>query len=230
MREAPDSTNKKHRLKMVKIAPSIVSASFLNLESVIKALEAGGADMVHFDIEDGYFVPVMNLGVKIIGEMRPLTSLPFDVHLMMVQPEWIIPVMAQQGVNRLSVHYEACPYPRRTLKMIADAGMAAGLAFNPKTPIPDLEFCLPYLAFIVLLTTEPEDWSGDYLPSVLEKMRINREKYPGVEWVVDGGVSKDNIREVVEAGANTIVSGRSVFENNTIKENIAAMKKACEEN
>jgi len=212
---------------MIKISPSIVAAPFLKLDKAISDLESGGADMVHFDIEDGCFVPVMNLGIKIIHELRPLTKLPFDVHLMMVNPEWIIPVMAEYGVNRLSIHYEACSYPRRILKKIASHNMKAGLAFNPKTGIPDLNFCLPYLSFILLLTTEPEEWTGDYLPSVLNKMRENKEKYPDVEWVVDGGVNLDNIQEVYSAGADVVVSGRTVFGGGMVKENIHALKYKC---
>jgi ribulose-phosphate 3-epimerase len=212
---------------MIKISPSLVSAPFLSLDQAIRELESAGADMVHFDIEDGYFVPVMNLGLKSIRELRPLTELPFDVHLMMMNPEWIIPVLAEYGVNRLSVHYEACPYPRRILKKIASYGMQAGLAFNPKTPLPDLNFCLPYLSFIVLLTTEPEDWSGEYLPSVLDKMRINKEKYGNVEWVIDGGVNFENIREIYTAGADVVVSGRTVFEDGKINENVQGLKEKC---
>jgi ribulose-phosphate 3-epimerase len=212
---------------MLKISPSLVSAPFLSLDQAIRDLESAGADMVHFDIEDGYFVPVMNLGLKSIRELRPLTELPFDVHLMMMNPEWIIPVLSDYGVNRLSVHYEACPYPRRILKKIASYGMQAGLAFNPKTPLPDLNFCLPYLSFIVLLTTEPEDWSGEYLPSVLDKMRINKDKYENVEWVIDGGVNFNNIREIYTAGANVVVSGRAVFEDGKIIENVQGLKEKC---
>jgi len=215
---------------MIKISPSIVSASFLQIEQVMGDLESAGADMVHFDIEDGTFVPVMNLGVKSIQEFRALTELPFDVHLMIINPEWIIPEMAKRGVNRLSIHFEACAYPRRTLKKIVDHGMSAGLAFNPKTPIPDLRFCLPYLSFILLLTTEPEDWSGEYLPSVLDKLQKNKSQYGNLEWVVDGGVNLENIREVWLAGADVIVSGRTVFDQGKIKENIQAMKNNCRNN
>lgn len=213
---------------MIKISPSLVSASFLELKATIKALENGGADMLHFDIEDGCFVPVMNLGLKSISELRPISDLPFDVHLMMVDPEWIIPELAKRGVNRLSVHYEACPYPRRILKKIVDHGMKAGLGFNPKTPLPDLKFCFPYLSFVVLLTTEPEDWSGQYLPSVLNKLRKNVDVYEDLEWVVDGGVSLDNIQEIYQAGADVVVSGRGVFQSGLISENIQAMKKKCQ--
>jgi ribulose-phosphate 3-epimerase len=212
---------------MIKIAPSIVSVPIFSIETVIQELNIAGADMIHFDVEDGCFVPAMNLGVKIIKDLRHLTDLPFDVHLMMVHPEWIIPIMADYGVNRLSVHYEACPYPRRTLKIIDDYGMKAGIAFNPKTSIPDLRFCLPYLSFIILLTTEPEERSCNYLPSVLDKLQENKSKYDGIEWVVDGGVSHENIRNIYSAGANTVVSGRAVFENNAISKNIKLMKEKC---
>jgi len=212
---------------VVKIAASLAAVSQLNLQATIKDLEEADVDIIHFDIEDGNFVPVMNLGLRMIKDLRPLTSLPFDVHLMMFHPEWIIPIMADYGVNRLSVHYEACPYPRRTLKIIDDYGMKAGIAFNPKTSIPDLRFCLPYLSFIVLLTTEPEERFCNYLPSVLDKLQENKSKYDGIEWVVDGGVSHENIRNIYSAGANTVVSGRAVFENNAISKNIKLMKEKC---
>lgn len=215
---------------MVKISPSLVSASSLNLEEQVRDLEQAGADMLHFDIEDGCFVPVMNLGIKTITDLRPITDLPFDVHLMMVNPEWIVPELAKRGVNRLSVHYEACEYPRRTLKLIVDHGMTAGIAFNPKTPIPNLEFCFPYLSFVVILTTEPENWSGEYLPSVLNKVRLSKPNYDNLEWVVDGGVSRENVQEIVSAGADVIVSGRNIFENNKIEENMIAIKALCQVN
>lgn len=211
----------------IKISPSIVSAPLLKLEAAIRALEAGGADMIHFDIEDGCFVPVMNLGVKTVSELRTITDLTFDVHLMMVNPEWIISELANCGVDRLSVHYEACAYPRRILKKIAGHGLTAGLAFNPKTPLPDLNFCFPYLSYVVLLTTEPEGGSDEYLPSVLGKVRQNKPAYQTLEWVIDGGVNLDNILEVCQAGADVVVSGRGVFGNTRIKENIKAMKNKC---
>lgn len=215
---------------MVKIAPSIASGPLTNLEATLHELELAGADLIHFDIEDGSFVPVMNLGVKIVKELRPLTKLPFDVHLMMVNPEWLIPELAGMGADRVSVHYEACPYPRRTLGLIAQAGMRAGLAFNPATPIPPLDFCLPDLAFVVVLSTEPEAGDCPFLPAALTKVTEGKRQ-PGLEkleWVLDGGITAGNVKKAVDAGAETVVVGRGVFGSGQYRENMLKIKQACE--
>jgi ribulose-phosphate 3-epimerase len=211
---------------MIRIAPSLVSASLLRLEETVVMLEENGADILHFDIEDGSFVPVMNLGTRIIQDLRPITPLPFDVHLMMVNPEWLISELADFGVQSVSVHIEACPYPRRTLGLIAECGMKAGLAFNPKTDIPGLAYCHPFLSYILLLTTEPETKTCSYLPSVLEKLRSGklRSDLADLDWYVDGGITSDNAREVREAGADVIISGRGVFQEGRIRENIRKLK------
>jgi ribulose-phosphate 3-epimerase len=141
---------------------------------------------------------------------------------MMNNPEWIIPELARFGVNRVSVHYEACPYPRRTLRWIVDHRMQAGLAFNPATPIPSLRFCLPFLTFVVILTTDPEIGNCSFLPDVLEKLRTARncEGLEAVEWVVDGGITAESVHLVKAAGADRIVAGRGIFLNGAIKDNI----------
>jgi ribulose-phosphate 3-epimerase len=212
----------------IKIAPSIASGPLISLEKTIHDLETAGSSIIHFDIEDGSFVPVMNLGVKVIGELRPLTKLPFDVHLMMVNPEWLIPELGVMGADMVSVHYEACPYPRRTLRLITEHGMQAGLAFNPSTQIPDLEFCLPYLSFIVILTTEPEEDDCPYLPSVLNKI-IKGKSHPELKeltWIADGDISSKNAKEVVNAGADVLVVGRGIFKEGEILKNILDIKSA----
>jgi ribulose-phosphate 3-epimerase len=185
--------------------------------------------MIHFDIEDGSFVPIMTLGTKVIKDLRPLTKLPFDVHLMMVNPEWIIPEIARYGADRVSVHYEACRYPRRTLGLIAQYNMQPGLAFNPNSAVPPLQFCLPYLSYVLILTTEPEVESCSYLPAVLTKV-VEGKKQPrleSVEWSVDGGITADNIQDVIAAGADIVVSGRGIFSNGQVRENICKMKYRC---
>jgi ribulose-phosphate 3-epimerase len=170
----------------------------------------------------------MTLGTKLIADLRPITPRPFDVHLMVVRPEWLIPELVRDGAERISVHYEACPYPRRTLRMITEAGAAAGLAFNPATPIPDLRDLVPYLRFVVVLTTEPEIPDPMFLPHALEKIRRGRQApgMDGVEWVADGGLKPENVRQAAEAGADTLVIGRSVFREGRIAENLRDLRRA----
>jgi len=211
----------------VRISPSLAAAPQDRLGSVVIELETASADYIHFDIEDGSFVPVMTLGTKMISDLRRSTRLPFDVHMMMVNPEWILPEAVRFGANRVSVHYEACPYPRRVLRQIVSLGAIAGIAFNPATPIPDLAYLLPYLSFIVILTTEPEIPDCPFLPEVLEKIREGKQAkgLERIEWVVDGGLNPENLSQVVEAGADTVVIGRAVFKDGKILENMAALRK-----
>jgi len=212
---------------MVKIAPSIASGPLIHLADTIRTLENAGADIIHFDIEDGCFVPEMTIGIKVIKELRPLTNLPFDVHLMTREPEWLIPLLAEMGVNMASVHFEACPYPRRTLGIIHESGMQAGLAFNPKTPVPTLQHYLPFLSFVLILTSEPENTNCAYLPSILKKVDRGK-KQKGIEkvlWEVDGGFTAENISDAVVVGADIVVSGRGVFLEGSIEKNINEMKK-----
>lgn len=210
----------------MRLYPSLAAAPLDRLGETIRQVEQVGVDALHFDIEDGSFVRVMTLGTKLISELRPLTRLPFDVHLMMVDPEWILPELVHAGVQRLSVHHEACPYPRRVLRAIHDLGAQPGLAFNPATPIPDLAYLQPYLAFVLILTTEPEIPDPVFLPTVLDKVRKHKGRAgtEGVEWVVDGGLSADNLPEVVRAGADAAVVGRAFFRGGDIKANAARLR------
>lgn len=212
---------------MIKIAPSIASGPLTNLVDTIRTLEKAGADIIHFDIEDGSFVPMMSIGIKVIEELRPYTDLPFDVHLMTVNPEWLIPILVKMGANMISVHFEACPYPRRILGMITEFGIQAGLAFNPKTPIPPLKHYLPYLSYALVLTTEPELNDCAYLPSVLEEVKKGKlqKGIQNVLWEVDGGFTYENINDAAAVGADIVVSGRGVFMNGEIENNIENMKK-----
>lgn len=211
----------------VRISPSLAAAPLDRLGQVVIELETAGANYIHFDIEDGSFVPMMTLGTKMISDLRRITRLPFDVHLMMVNPEWILPEVVRFGANRVAVHYEACPYPRRVLRQIVSLGAIAGLAFNPATPVPDLAYLLPYLSFIVILTTEPEIPDCPFLPEVLEKVRAGKQAkgLESIEWVVDGGLNTENLAQVIAAGTDTVVIGRSVFKDGKIRENMTALRK-----
>lgn len=210
------------------IAPSLAAAPQNYLEKLMKELNTLDIGMIHFDIEDGSFVPVMTLGLKIISELRPFSTMPFDVHLMMQLPERVIGKLADMGVNSVSVHYEACPYPRRTLSLIKKYRMKAGLAFNPKTTLPPLQHYCPFLDYVVVLTTEPDYENATYLPSILNKVIDGRKQaeITRVKWMVDGGVSPSNISEVVKAGADIVVVGRSLFNGGTLRENIELLKRS----
>jgi ribulose-phosphate 3-epimerase len=214
----------------MRLYPSLAAAPQAALGETVHRLEQAGVDALHFDLEDGSFVPVMTLGAKIISDLRPLSRLPFDVHLMMVSPEWIVPELARAGANRLSVHYEACLYPRRVLRAIHDLGVEAGLAFNPATPVPDLAYLKPYLRFVLLLTSEPELPSPVYLPQVLEKVRQNKGRpgYEDLEWVVDGGLDASNLGKAAAAGADAAVIGRAFFDGDDLKENAVRLRAAIQ--
>lgn len=210
----------------VKIAPSLAAAPLDHLGDVVIELDQAGVDYIHIDIEDGSFTPVMTLGTKIISDLRPYTKLPFDVHLMMQNPEWILPDLVAYGADRIAVHLEACPYPRRALGLIHRLGAVPGIALNPVTPLTDLSYLTPFLQFVILLTTEPEDGEIPFLPEILEKLRTGKQqpRLKSFEWVIDGGVNPDNLAEVVEAGADTVVVGRSTFRDGDIPGNIQQMR------
>ena len=216
---------------MVKIAASLAAVSQVNLQATIKDLEEADVDIIHFDIEDGNFVPVMNLGLRMIKDLRPLTSLPFDVHLMMNNPELVIPKLKEWGADMVSVHFEACPYPRRTLGLINQLNMMAGLAFNPATPLPPLRHYLPFLSYVLILTTEPEIQTDAYLPSVLHKVIEGKKQFglEEVKWQVDGGFTAETVLDAKQAGADIIVSGRGIFKNDQIFMNIENIHAALKE-
>ena len=211
---------------MVRIASSLSAVSQINLKATIEDLEKADVDIIHFDIEDGNFTPVMNIGLRMIRDLRPLTQLPFDVHLMTTNPEWMIRDLKEWGADMVSVHYEACPYPRRILGLIHEQGMLAGLAFNPATPIPPLKHYLPFLSFVLILTTEPEARTETYLPSVLDKV-VEGKKQLGLEnvkWEVDGGFTEETILDAKRAEADIVVCGRGIFMNNQIRLNAQKLK------
>jgi len=212
----------------VRISASLAAAPMAHLASTIEQLERAGVDSLHFDIEDGSFVPVMTLGTRIIAELRPLSQLPFDVHLMMVNPEWLLPELKRAGADRVSVHYEACPYPRRVLRRIAELGMRAGLAFNPATALPDLGYLKPHLSFLVILTTEPETPDAPHLPAILDKVGGGKAAAWGrdLEWDVDGGFHPDNVQQAAQAGADTVVVGRALFAGGKIDKSVRALRAA----
>jgi len=210
----------------IKLSISLAAAPLLELKTVVDILNAAPVDMLHFDVEDGVFVPDLNLGTKIIADLRPFSSLIFDVHLSVGNPERMIPTVIDMGAERICVHWEACPYPLRALAMIKEDGATAGLAINPRTPLPDLGYLLPVLDFVNVLSTEPTARDSLYIPAMADKIERNKPLYsPGaLEWMLDGGIDRDNIQHAIQKGAETLVVGRSIFANGDILANILSLR------
>lgn len=215
---------------MYQLSPSILSADFAALGEQIRSVEAGGADMLHIDVMDGQFVPRISYGMPVIESIRRVTELPFDVHLMVDQPIRFVEDFKRCGADMLTVHYEACTHLHTTITQIKRLGMKAGVAINPATPVEALRYILREVDQVLVMTVNPGFGGQKFLPDMLKKPRRVMElaaeegvSCPDIQ--VDGGISLKNIREVLAAGANSIVAGTSVFEGD-IQANIAGFKEA----
>lgn len=202
---------------MVYVAPSILSANFAKLGDEIKEAELGGADWIHVDVMDGHFVPNITIGPLVVEAIRPVTKLPLDVHLMIEQPDRYIPDFVKAGADLISVHVEACTHLHRTLHLIKQSGVKAGVVLNPATPISLIEHVLDeQLDLVLIMTVNPGFGGQAFIPSMLNKIRALREQanakgLSGLHIEVDGGINEVTARQVAEAGANVLVAGNAVF-------------------
>jgi len=220
--------------RSVRIGPSILAADFLRLGEQMADAEAAGADFFHVDVMDGRFVPNLAIGLAVMEAVRRGTALPIDVHLMVAEPgEWIGP-FAAAGADSITVHVEADPHLDRTLRSIEEAGAAPGVTLNPATPLVMLEECLPIVRQVLLMTVNPGFGGQTFIPASLERIRRVRAMLdvsnPGCALEVDGGIKASNLGRVVEAGADTIVAGSSLFTPGTpLAETMAALRAAVAE-
>lgn len=211
---------------MLNISPSIASANQINLETTVRRLENMKIDNLHIDIEDGNFIPNITFGLRTIEDLREITNIPFSVHIMGYHPENYLHDLAEIGVDSITVNIEACNYPRKILNMIKSLNIRAGFAINPKTPIEQILYMKDDIDIIVIMTAEPDCCGQLFIREMLNKVeklsRINHRKFK--IWT-DGGISKAELSDIYNAGADTVVLGREVFKNGKIEENIKSINK-----
>ncbi|RXS90990.1 ribulose-phosphate 3-epimerase [Geobacillus sp. PK12] len=216
---------------MIRIAPSILSADFARLAEEIRSVEEGGADWIHVDIMDGYFVPNLTFGPPVVAAIRPVTKLPLDVHLMIADPDRYIPAFAKAGADVISVHVEACVHLHRTIHFIKEQGVKAGVVLNPHTPVEMIRHVIGDVDLVLLMTVNPGFGGQAFIPAVVPKIRevarMASEQNKEVDIEVDGGINAETARLCVEAGANVLVAGSAIYNERDRAAAIRTLRKAC---
>jgi ribulose-phosphate 3-epimerase len=215
----------------VRIAPSILSADFARLGDEIAMCEAGGADWIHIDVMDGQFVPNLTFGAKVIETVRRCTSLPLDVHMMVVEPEKYFEDFVSAGASGLTIHSEVSPHLHRQLTRIRELGCRAGVAINPSTPLSAVCEVTTELDLLLIMSVNPGFGGQKFIENTIDKVRRARlmldEEGSNAALEVDGGVGRDTIQRVWNAGADTFVAGNAVFAAKDPRAEIGALRGQC---
>jgi ribulose-phosphate 3-epimerase len=200
---------------MIKLAPSILSADFTRLGEQVDEVARAGADYIHVDVMDGHFVPNITIGAPVVAAIRQVTSLPLDVHLMIEHPERYISEFVHAGADIITVHVEASPHLHATIRLIKELGAKAGVSLNPATPLVTVEEFLPHVDLVLIMSVNPGFGGQSFIPETLPRIanmrKILDDRGLSAELEVDGGITADNAPDIVEAGANVLVAGNSIF-------------------
>jgi len=201
--------------KPVRIAPSILSADFARLGDEVRAIEAAGADWVHIDVMDGHFVPNISMGPVVVKALRPVTTLPFDVHLMISPVDPYLDAFAEAGADTITIHPEAGPHIHRSLQHIKSLGKRAGVVLNPGTPAKMLDYLVDLVDLVLVMSVNPGFGGQSFIPSQLRKIEAIRTMIDksgrDIDLEVDGGIDAETAREAIAAGADALVAGTATF-------------------
>ncbi|MGN0721578.1 MAG: ribulose-phosphate 3-epimerase [Anaerovoracaceae bacterium] len=214
---------------MLKLAPSILSADFGHLAEDVKKIEEGGADYIHVDVMDGHFVPNISFGAPVMKCLNGKTGLPYDVHLMIENPDKYIEDFVTPQTEYITVHQEACTHLHRTVQNIKSKGIKAGVSINPATPVSTLECILPDVDLVLIMSVNPGFGGQKFIAGTLDKVRelaeIKRAKNLNFVIEIDGGITLDNIKEVMDAGVEMAVAGSAVFKAEDVVKRVKDFKK-----
>ncbi|HHT66405.1 MAG: ribulose-phosphate 3-epimerase [Caldicoprobacterales bacterium] len=217
---------------MIQIAPSILAADFAKLGEDITLIEKGGADLIHIDVMDAHYVPNLSFGPMVVKAIRPVTKVPFDVHLMMDNPMDFVDEFIKAGADGITIHAEVLPHLHRSIAYLKQKGVRAAVALNPSTPLNVLEYVLEDLDMVLLMTVNPGFGGQSFIPSMLKKIKNLKEMLEERQCKaiiqVDGGISLENIRDAAKAGASCFVAGSSVFSAPDPAAMISQMRSAAE--